>query len=458
MKLFHKFNLALILVSLISAFSLSFIFFRIQKKTIMDAEKEKIEILIQGVKNIISEAVLAKDYLMIIDYLTDMRKRHPEIIGIRLNIAGKWNEVEIPENIRGHQKSDSPKISNEKSMNVFTKEIWLQNIGVRIYFSSDYIKNEQNQNFISMTKNLFIALLIAVTLATIVALLLSFSMTRRLGILSKYVQEIGAGKFGQTISVQGNDEIGELAKNFNLMSLQLRELEEMKKTFVSSITHELRSPLGVIESYINMFLNSPKKWTKGEIENFKRIKENASRLSNFVTTLLDISRIERGKMELNLQLTDIKSLVEDVVSFFLPKAKEKNINLTTEIKTDVCQISVDPVLIGHVLTNLISNAIKFTPSRECGDVPQSSGNINVELSKTEENYIRISVTDSGKGIPETDLPRLFLPFERGKNVLEEKGTGLGLALAKGIVQLHKGRIGVNSIEGKGSTFWFEIPA
>ncbi|MBI4656963.1 MAG: HAMP domain-containing histidine kinase [Elusimicrobia bacterium] len=438
MKIFYKLILALISIAFISSISLSLIFFKFQKNAVIKAETKKMEVIEQGIKNIMIESKLARDPLMIIDHLSGLISLHPEIDRIRINTAGKWV------NIAGGEKRRQAGLD----ASFIEREVKHENTGVRIHYLADYIKSEQKKAFAEIAGNLTAAVLISAVICLLMALALSYPMAARISALSGQVQEIGAGKFGKTIPVAGSDEISTLARNFNIMSEKLMELEEMKKIFISSITHELRSPLGVIESYINLLLKNKPERENDEKETLARIRENAARLSNFVTTLLDISKIEKGKMELNLRAVMPVQLIQDVLQFFAPKIKEANLTLETEIEKNILEMRMDPELIGHVITNLVSNAVKFTP--EAGKITVTAG--------IKEKNLKISVRDTGSGIPPDLTDKIFVPFEQGKiRGARPKGTGLGLALAKGIVELHGGKIGVNSAPGKGCEFWFEIP-
>jgi two-component system phosphate regulon sensor histidine kinase PhoR len=265
--------------------------------------------------------------------------------------------------------------------------------------------------------------------------------------IEKVLREIGEGKLGVQTPVSGRDEIAELAHGVNAMSARLIEVDEMKKTFVASVTHELRSPLGVIESYVKILLSSQTQLDAQGRSSLEKIGASAERLSHFVTNLLDMAKIERGKLDFSPRPSDIASVVEDTVSFFKPRAEELGIRLGCDSEKGLPPLSMDPDLIAHVLTNLLSNALKFT---------RPGGAVSVELKRLNGN-IECAVRDTGVGIPSEAVVRIFTPFERVKNPLRSTGVGLGLAISKSIVELHGGDIGVTSVPQEGSRFYFNLP-
>ncbi len=439
MKLYHKLNIALFFIALISALSVSIVFFKFQKDSIIKNEAEKIALMEDGIKTIISEAVLAKDQLMVADYLDNLRQTRPEIISIHMTINGAWNEIKF--------KRKNPK-KTIKYTQTFERKISKDNVQVKIKFAQSVFKAERDKIFINIIQNLLVSIIAALAISIITAFLLSYNITKRLKFIGEFASKIGKNKLGEQIKISGQDEIKDLATNFNLMSKKLLELENMKRTFISSVTHELRSPLGVIKSYVDIMLKNGRAWTKEEEENFKRIKENSSRLSNFVTTLLDISKIEKGKMELYSRDCDIKKIITDTFIFFQPKMNETKIALKLNLSSELPKIKLDAEMISHVLSNFISNAIKFTPKE---------GAITVKAFRQGKNYLRVEVIDTGIGIHKKNKAKIFSPFEQIPNKTNRKGTGLGLYFSKRVIELHKGNIGFVSQEGKGANFWFELP-
>lgn len=230
-----------------------------------------------------------------------------------------------------------------------------------------------------------------------------------------------------------------------------KELEEMKLDFVSIAAHELRTPLTSILGYLSVFIEE-NQGTLNEDQNLllNRVQLSARQLGGLVENLLNVSKIERSVLTLSLQETDWYSIVEQTVSDLGFSAEEKRITLTfEEPDQDIPSVTVDIVRIKEVLSNLISNAINYTP-------PKGKVMVSVEVTPTD---VITHIKDTGVGIPEEAIPRLFSKFYRVSSTPEQesKGTGLGLYISKAIVELHHGNIWVESQLDVGSTFSFSLP-
>jgi signal transduction histidine kinase len=228
-------------------------------------------------------------------------------------------------------------------------------------------------------------------------------------------------------------------------------LDEDKNEFVSLASHELRTPMTAIKSYVWMVLNGKAGIITDITRNYLEIVfQSTERLIHLVNNLLDISRIESGKTQLRQEIFNIQELVTIVNNEFIIKAGEKHIVWQTRIDDNLPLISADKDKIIQILENLVGNAFKFTPE-----------NGSVALSVfTRENNLHIAVSDTGKGISSEDIPHLFTKFTRlgGKyTAYSQPGTGLGLYLSKQYAQMHQGTITVESAIGSGSTFTFTLP-
>ena len=230
-----------------------------------------------------------------------------------------------------------------------------------------------------------------------------------------------------------------------------RKLEKLKRDFTAMMVHELRAPLSTMYGSADNLLTDHEKMTKEQLlTSFKLIKESSNWLLNIVNDLLDVSKLESGKFEIIKEWGDLLKLLENRVGFFKVSAEEKGLSLELKKVGHLPSISFDLVRMESVLNNLISNAIKFS----------ASGKVTVS-AKLGEGEVVVSVSDSGPGIPPEELPNLFLKYRQLNKMVrgagEKMGTGLGLFIAKGIVEAHGGRIWVKSKVGEGSTFSFSIP-
>ena len=231
------------------------------------------------------------------------------------------------------------------------------------------------------------------------------------------------------------------------VSLQ-REIDRMKNNSVSSVSHELRTPLTSIKAYTATILRDPDMPKKIRTEFLKIIDEESNRLAKLIENLLEVSKIESAEPDINHQNIDIDALINKVLSALLPLAENNNIRLKYEQADGLTALPCDKDKIESVVTNLINNAIKFTPEY---------GQVIISVSQKEYELV-ISVSDTGVGIPKEALPRIFDRFYRVYRPGEQiQGTGLGLAIVKRIVSIHNGRIEVESKVNQGSTFTVFLP-
>lgn len=286
------------------------------------------------------------------------------------------------------------------------------------------------------------------------AYFLSGRLTRPIQHLTEGAKAIGEGNLEAQIPIESTDELGFLAKEFNLMASRLRELDQLKDDFVSSVSHELRSPLAAISGYVELLQSKP----LAEISAEKRdkalqiIQESASRLARFINDILDYAKIKAGQITIVKKPTDLKELLEEIQHLFQALAEKQQIQIISDLPVQLPPVPADTEKLRQIVTNLISNALKFTPA---------GGKIRIS-AKNQGEFIRVSVQDSGIGIPDEAKSAIFERFRQLNNPLpggaKVKGTGLGLAIAKGIVESHGGRIWVESELGKGSVFHFTLPS
>ncbi len=228
-----------------------------------------------------------------------------------------------------------------------------------------------------------------------------------------------------------------------------KQLDEMKLDFVSMAAHELRTPLTSIKSYMYIFLRDYRgTLNENQLTILSRIGISTQRLTSLVENLLNVSRIERGQVTLSIRPIDWVKNIEEIITEIMGQAKDKKIQLNFIKPEKSIFVQVDRFRINEVLMNLLANAINYTPSM---------GKITVWIEKVGQEVVT-HIQDTGEGIPKEALPHLFTKFFRVSGVLEQgsKGTGLGLYIAKSIVEIHKGRIWVQSELGKGSIFSFSL--
>lgn len=230
-----------------------------------------------------------------------------------------------------------------------------------------------------------------------------------------------------------------------------KQLEAMKLDFVSMAAHELRTPLTSLKGYLSVFIKEGEgKFTSDQQMFLNRMTISTQTLMSLIENLLNVSRVERGAMTIYKEQVDWTKAVSMIVDDYKLRAREKNISLEFLHSTQpIPHLLVDKLRINEVLYNLIANAINYT---------EAGGSIQVWIDSDGE-WVTTHVKDSGAGIPKDSIPNLFTKFFRVTGNLEQgsKGTGLGLYIAKSIIDMHKGRIWVNSEVGRGSVFSFSIP-
>ncbi|MCS7092354.1 MAG: GAF domain-containing sensor histidine kinase, partial [Patescibacteria group bacterium] len=241
-----------------------------------------------------------------------------------------------------------------------------------------------------------------------------------------------------------------LFKKLRNANLKLKLLDKQKDEFLNMAAHELRAPMTAIKGYISMIIQGD----AGEIpEKARRYLVDASavtdRLVRLVNNMLNVSRIEEGRLIYQIEKENLSVPVQSVFNQFRPEAERKGLDYVLDIPRDIKdKVEVDPDRIQEVIGNLVSNAIKYT----------EKGFVKLSLSQSEPARIRFEVSDSGPGISEEELKKLFGKFYRAESSIgKTTGTGLGLYISKLLVEKFGGKIGVNSKLGEGSVFWFELP-
>jgi signal transduction histidine kinase len=287
--------------------------------------------------------------------------------------------------------------------------------------------------------------------ATIIALLLGVllarTLTRPIRELTLATRALAKGELGHQVSVRTRDELGELAVSFNQMSADLARASELRRQMMADIAHELRTPLSLILGYTESLSDGK---LPASQETFDLMHDEAQHLSRLVDDLRTLSLVDAGELPLTCQHLDVRALLERVIAAHLPEAQQRGVSLQVETSPDLPAVEADPGRMAQVLENLVSNALCYTP--EGGQI-SLSGEAN-------GGAVKLRVRDNGAGIAPEDLPFVFERFYRADQSLQRNGTesGLGLAIAKSIVEAHGGSISVESTVGEGTTFTITLPA
>jgi signal transduction histidine kinase len=297
----------------------------------------------------------------------------------------------------------------------------------------------------------------AIILALLLGLVLSWSLIGPIQRIDSRLAAIASGDFSGHVDVDNRDELGALAANVNRMNDELqrvyRELEAAsrhKSEFLASMSHELRTPLNAILGFSQVLREGMAgEVSKKQAEYLEDILSSGNHLLSLINDVLDLSKVEAGQVELEVAPFSLRHALERGVVMVRERASTDGVRIAFAAEPDVDVVEGDERRVRQVIFNLLANAVKFTPAGGAVDV--RAARVNGE--------VRISVADTGPGIPAEDQVRIFEEFQQTDLGVEQReGTGLGLALSKRLVELHGGRIWVDSQPGSGSTFVFTLPA
>ena len=296
----------------------------------------------------------------------------------------------------------------------------------------------------------------SVLIALVLGTALSVAVGRPIRAVDDRLANISRGDFAQHVEVANRDELGTLAAHLNLMNDELGRLyaeveaaNRNKSEFLANMSHELRTPLNAIIGFSEVLLQRMfGELNERQEEYLRDVLMAGQHLLSLINDVLDLSKVEAGRMELELGTVDVSALVAGATVMIRERANAHGISLAQRLDPNVGNVTADERKVRQVLFNLLSNAIKFTPE---------GGRIEVSAVR-QDREVLLAVKDSGAGIAPEDQSRIFEKFEQtttGRS--QEASTGLGLTLAKSFIELHGGRIWVESAPGLGSTFTFTLP-
>jgi signal transduction histidine kinase len=286
--------------------------------------------------------------------------------------------------------------------------------------------------------------------AIIIALVLTFVMSRRVTspiyALAKAARRLGRGDFSQRVRVQGEGEVAALAQAFNSMAADLEYAEQLRRNMVADVAHELRTPLSNIQGYLEAIQDG---LVEPDGAAIRSLNEEASLLSRLVDELQELSLAEAGELKLVYQAEDVANLVKQAIAPWQPQMAAKEVSLSLDLPGDLPLVNIDWQRINEVLHVLLENAVAHTPK----------GGIISVAARARAKWVEISVSDTGEGIPAEDLPHIFERFYRvdKSRTRATGGSGLGLTIARRLVEAHGGTVTAQSKLGKGSRFSFTIP-
>jgi two-component system sensor histidine kinase GlrK len=312
--------------------------------------------------------------------------------------------------------------------------------------SESNVRAEQAEAFTQQL--VIVALLLGLGLAAIA----SYGILRPLRRLQEAITQIGQGNFGAAVDIPAPKDLQELVQTVKWMGKRLQELDDMKSEFLAHISHELRTPLASIREGTHLLLDEiPGPLAPAQRQTLQIMADSSQRLIHLISTLLDLSKMEAGMMPYQIAPTDMCRVADNSVAKLRLLAESRHIRILTEARDGALWVAADATRIEQVLDNLLSNAIKFSPA---------GGVVSLRmLSLSKEKAVQLSVSDSGPGVPSQELPHIFEKFYQGRRQRRTMvaGSGLGLAMAKKVVEAHGGRIWAESEPGKGATFHVVLP-
>ncbi len=320
----------------------------------------------------------------------------------------------------------------------------------RVYIISDPAAEIYVAPFLRLSASINRSLLLGGSVAIAIALLLTFVLSRRMtspiGALAKAAKRLGRGDLSQRVQLGSKGEVAALAQAFNTMAADLEHDEQLRRNLVADVAHELRTPLSNIQGYLEAIRDRVMKPNAATI---RSLNEEVALLSRLVNELQDLSLAEAGELKLVYQAEDITKLVKQAVTPLQPQLTAKELSLSLDLPDNLPPVNIDLQQVNQVLHNLLENAVAYT---------HKGGTINVVAAK-QGDWVEVSVSDTGEGIPAEDLPNIFERFYRvdKSRARVTGGSGLGLTIAKRLVEAHGGTIKVQSKLGKGSRFSFTIP-
>ena len=300
-----------------------------------------------------------------------------------------------------------------------------------------------------------VLLVFAGCIAWAFAYFFSEALTTRLTNVCLTAESIARGDLTARASTDGSDEVAELARTFNQMAAQLesaakqqRELEEMRRDLIAWVSHDLRTPLTSVRAMVEALADGMVDDPATAQRYLRTAKRDIASLSILIDDLFQMAQIDAGGLKLNRVPSSLSDLISDTIESFSERAKQHGVAVNGSAANDIDVANIDAQLIARVIANLVDNAIRHTPH---------GGSVNVIATRSQDG-VSVEVRDTGEGLKSEDLPHLFDQFYRGEKSRSRAtgGAGLGLAIAKGIIEAHGGKIGVENLD-RGARFFFTIP-
>ncbi|AYB35793.1 sensor histidine kinase [Chryseolinea soli] len=296
---------------------------------------------------------------------------------------------------------------------------------------------------------------ITLTAASLIALVILWLLMRSLRGIVETVKRFGEGDLSPRIPIRSKGELAQLALTINMMADtilrnmdELKEVDKLRRDLIANVSHDIRTPISIIHGYIEtLIIKHDTLDSKKQEEYLRIILKSTERLKRLMSDLFELSKLESRQVKPKLEVFFISDLLQDLDCKYKLLAQEKNIDLQTDFASRSPMVRADVAMIERVLQNLMDNALNYTPE---------NGQVRIRMEK-EERKIRVSVSNTGRGILPQDMPKIFDRYYKVENNRTNRGTGLGLAIVKNILEIHKTDIRVQSEQYGNTTFSFDLP-
>jgi two-component system sensor histidine kinase BaeS len=282
------------------------------------------------------------------------------------------------------------------------------------------------------------------------SILLSGKISKPIREMIKTTKEIAKGNYAKRLQVKGKDEIADLGNSLNEMAESLGKIEQLRRDLITNFSHEMATPLTTINGYLEAIEDGLVENGELKKRTLTTLKEETNRLISMIKDLRELSLIESGHFKIHLTKTSLYPMIEKIVQSMELRLAEKHITISLKHSGQLPVVSADKIRFPQIILNLLDNAYHYTPD---------GGKITVTINGSSKSMAEIIITDTGSGIDEKDLPHIFERFYRSESSRSRKsgGSGIGLSIVSDLVKLHNGKITVESMVGKGTTFHLFFP-
>lgn len=427
------------------------------------ASGERMYTLTEGVLRIARESLKSRDELMLLSYLKFLMQEYPEIEVVEVGRAGHrsvlgagrsellYRTITLTEDNAASYRAALVDAPRDSSAAALGDAIPPDTFTIRMGFSKTFLEQRIRAIQLALWHKISVIAAVGLLLGLVGSFWVGRLLGRPLAELASAAKRVGEGRFDTQIPVRGSDELAELSERFNDMAAKIQDLVGFKEDLLSTLSHEMRTPLGGLKGFLEYLQSSPAARSPLEREKaYSTMLEAVNQMELSLTNALQLCRMG-ARPAISREPVDLTDVVGEVLRLFTPAAQANGVKLSGPKTGRPFIVSADREIIRRIVINLIANAVHYTPS---------GGTVRVSLEDGTE-VVTFAVVDTGPGIADADRRRIFEKFYRaaGTDGKPQRipGSGLGLAIAKQAVDLHGGSIWVESELGKGSAFQVELP-